>query len=380
MHMTLMRPRMKSRDLAASGYIVSYGPSSFLPGQKKIVTVRVQNTGPAGNFLILHPSAPSGWTVVALKDKNILGDCNPYIAANAPYDATFDVTPPSYTSSGTITWEFREDGYLSNPLLDTEYQPVSAADTTPPTNPNSFIATPTVNTWSTDNTVNVSWSGASDNVGLKRYYYAWNTNSNYSVTTSDSFTDTTSGSGSKTVPHLPIARHGTSTSVIRTPLIFLLHRRHVLVLSKSIVLRLDWQLIYPHQTAGQSPRFSPRFNGARPVTAPVVASRSITSKSSKTGGLYIDKVDKDVTGTSYTLGSSEGLQWEKNYTWRLYAVDALSQAGNYTTQWNFTTHDNVAPSTPGTPDMDSGSDSGQYTTDNITNDNTPDILVGCFHR
>ena len=88
-------------------------------------------------------------------------------------------------------------------------------------------------------------------------------------------------------------------------------------------------------------------------------------------GIYWDKVDKDVTGTSYTLSTSEALQWESNYVWRLYATDVAGNSGSYSTQWNFTTHDNVAPSTPGTPDMDSGSDSGQYTTDNITNDNTP---------
>jgi len=39
------------------------------------------------------------------------------------------------------------------------------------------------------------------------------------------------------------------------------------------------------------------------------------------------------------------------------------------------TSDTTAPSTPGTPDLVAGSDSGQSSTDNVTNDNTPDISV-----
>ena len=86
---------------------------------------------------------------------------------------------------------------------------------------------------------------------------------------------------------------------------------------------------------------------------------------------YYDKVDKDVTGTSYALLSSEALQWEKNYVWRLYAVDTAGNDGSYTTEWNFTVDDVISPTAPGTPDMASGSDSGSSSSDNITNDNTP---------
>jgi cysteine-rich repeat protein len=41
------------------------------------------------------------------------------------------------------------------------------------------------------------------------------------------------------------------------------------------------------------------------------------------------------------------------------------------------TIDTVAPSAPGTPDMDSGSDSGTSNSDNITNDDTPTFTVSC---
>ena len=46
-----------------------------------------------------------------------------------------------------------------------------------------------------------------------------------------------------------------------------------------------------------------------------------------------------------------------------FSVGAVSLPGSYTTEWNFTTHDGTAPSTPGTPDMDSGSDNGSSQTD-----------------
>ena len=87
---------------------------------------------------------------------------------------------------------------------------------------------------------------------------------------------------------------------------------------------------------------------------------------------YWDKVDKDVGNvTAYTLSSSEALEWEENYVWRLYAVDVAGNSGNYTGERNFSTHDGTAPSTPDTPDLDPGSDSGQSNSDKITNDNTP---------
>jgi len=113
---------------AASGYIVSVVPSPFngIAGQTGRVTVTVKNTSSTQDFLILHPSSPSGWSVSALDDRNIYGDCNPTIDAGATYAGRFDITPPASGGSGTILWTFNEDGLLSNLKLDRVSQSVSA--------------------------------------------------------------------------------------------------------------------------------------------------------------------------------------------------------------------------------------------------------------
>ena len=47
-------------------------------------------------------------------------------------------------------------------------------DGVPPTNPTTIAATPDANTWTNDNTIAVTWSGASDaDSGVDRYYYVW---------------------------------------------------------------------------------------------------------------------------------------------------------------------------------------------------------------
>jgi hypothetical protein len=47
-------------------------------------------------------------------------------------------------------------------------------DSTPPSNPSSFTSVPAVDTWTTDNTVEVQWSGASDNTnGIGGYSIQW---------------------------------------------------------------------------------------------------------------------------------------------------------------------------------------------------------------
>ena len=67
------------------------------------------------------------------------------------------------------------------------------ADTTPPNNPTSISSGHAVNVWSNDNTVHVTWSGASDDEsGIAGYYYAWDTSPTTAVDTSDSRTDNTS--------------------------------------------------------------------------------------------------------------------------------------------------------------------------------------------
>ncbi len=63
-------------------------------------------------------------------------------------------------------------------------------DATAPSNPDSFSSSHTLDTWSTDNTVYVSWSGASDGAGSGVYGYSfeWSTSAS---TLPDAVTDTT---------------------------------------------------------------------------------------------------------------------------------------------------------------------------------------------
>lgn len=62
-------------------------------------------------------------------------------------------------------------------------------DSTPPTNPNSYVADPPTNTWTNDNTITVTWSGARDDRNfVKGYSIQW---SNSWDTLPDKTVDTT---------------------------------------------------------------------------------------------------------------------------------------------------------------------------------------------
>ena len=53
---------------------------------------------------------------------------------------------------------------------------VGGVDNTPPTNPTLFAVGHTLSVWSSDDTVQVDWTGAADeDSGVGRYYYAWDT-------------------------------------------------------------------------------------------------------------------------------------------------------------------------------------------------------------
>ncbi len=104
---------------AESGYIVSASPSSFTGGVATTVTVRVRNTGDSDDMIIEWDSKPSGWSINP-------GYRNPYMTSGSYYNAIFTVTPPVSGGSGTIVWKFYDDDILSNDLLDTYYQSVSA--------------------------------------------------------------------------------------------------------------------------------------------------------------------------------------------------------------------------------------------------------------
>jgi hypothetical protein len=64
-------------------------------------------------------------------------------------------------------------------------------DSVPPTNPTSLTSSShTVSTWSTDNTVDITWSGADDEgTGVGRYYYIWDTTPDTVVDTGSNYVE-----------------------------------------------------------------------------------------------------------------------------------------------------------------------------------------------
>ncbi len=67
------------------------------------------------------------------------------------------------------------EGRVTRIYIVVDYTP-PAADTAPPTNPTVTSPSHTVSTWSNDNTVDVRWSGATDNVAVAGYSILWDTN------------------------------------------------------------------------------------------------------------------------------------------------------------------------------------------------------------
>jgi subtilisin family serine protease len=71
-------------------------------------------------------------------------------------------------------------------------------DNTPPTDPTTFESTPTTGTWTNDNTIEISWSGASDDLsGVDGYSINWSQNT---TETPDTILDTTKTQTSTTTP------------------------------------------------------------------------------------------------------------------------------------------------------------------------------------
>ena len=154
--------------------------------------------------LRIHAFGYDGQTLTAtIKEED---DYNP--------DDTID-TVPIYVSGGvgTATWTAtrQDDGwspdnryyYVVEGYRSSSLDVLEAPDTTPPTNPTSiWSSSHTIGVWNQDRTIDVSWSGASDNRGLAGYYYTWSASAFTNVTTGDSYRSDSDGSGSETSPSL----------------------------------------------------------------------------------------------------------------------------------------------------------------------------------
>ncbi len=102
-----------------SGEIISVSSPTFVGGQASTVTVRVHNSGEGDDMIIEYGSKPSGWTISPTY-------LNPFMSSGSDYNASFSVTPPPAGGGGSIIWNFLDDDILSNDLLDSWSQPVSA--------------------------------------------------------------------------------------------------------------------------------------------------------------------------------------------------------------------------------------------------------------
>jgi len=109
-------------------------------------------------------------------------------------DTTVDTTGTSTTSSALAdgaSWYFhvRTRDNAGNWNSSAAHYGPFKIDTTAPTNPTTFSATPGMNIWTSDNTVAISWSGASDaGSGINGYSFSWTTSS---TTVPDTTVDTT---------------------------------------------------------------------------------------------------------------------------------------------------------------------------------------------
>ncbi|MCP4593912.1 MAG: hypothetical protein GY842_24520 [bacterium] len=263
-------------------------------------------------------------------------------------------------------WKIRAVDRAGNESSWSNEWDFTIADTVPPSNPTSFSSNPSTNTRSNDNRVYVNWSGASDNVGLQGYHYKWTTSSSSNVRTSDVYRANTDGSDNRTSDALSDSSH------------WYFHIRYKdtsgnLASGTAHYGPFKIDRTPPGLPAHQSPPNNGTVNTLRPMLTWSAASDGSGSgvvnyhlKVYEDWGVYWDKVDKNVGNvTTYTLTSSESLQWDKQYGWRLYAIDAAGNTGSYTGNWLFTVVG--VPGSPGTPDLAAEDDTaGRSTSDNIT--------------
>jgi hypothetical protein len=109
-------------------------------------------------------------------------------------DCTFWYTQEYYATTGS-NWQTRI-GSFKFPSCG-----ATTPDTTPPTNPTVSSTSHTANQWSSDNTVNMTWSGATDTggSGVKGVSFLWSQNA---TDTPDTTVDATGPAGNTTSPAL----------------------------------------------------------------------------------------------------------------------------------------------------------------------------------
>ncbi|MFO1488694.1 MAG: Ig-like domain-containing protein [Verrucomicrobiota bacterium] len=265
-------------------------------------------------------------------------------------------TPSSNIELDTIYWKIRavdKAGNISS--YSTEWS-VDIVDTTAPTTP----GTPDLSSGddsgysSTDNItrytsgLTFSWSASTDGgSGMSGYEWrldsgAWNSIGN---TTS---TDITAGEGAHTFYVRAKDNSGNYSS------------------ASSLAFTVD-------ATAPSVPTLVSPANGSS--TGDQTPTFDWNDSTDASSGLYqyeVEVYDFDITWgdistttTVSTFTPGTDIPFDTVY-WKIRAVDRAGNVSAYSTEWSLNIIDNVAPTTPGTPDLNSGDDTGYSNTDNIT--------------
>ena len=201
---------------------------------------------------------------------------------------------------------------------------VDNLDTAPPNNPSTFGSTPLVNTWTSDNTIDVNWSGASDDQALKGYYYKWSTGASDSVGTGDSYVSTSSGSGSRTSSSLADGQ-------------WYFHIRYMDTADKLATTTAHYGPFKIDTTPPTVPGLtSPAADARITDTTPYFDWADSTDSGSgiqkyhiicESDGIGIDYVDNDTTSSYYDTPSGQTLlAGGEGYYWRVRTCD---NAGNW---------------------------------------------------
>jgi hypothetical protein len=133
--------------------VKSMVPDSTIQGQAQQILDQI---GPAGGSV--------GYIVMRERHSASASFCHG-LSIYFPLDSTRYNNPSGYTTNVDFTSSTQWDEFLT-----------CYYDVTPPNNPNSYTSSHTVRVWSSDNTIEVTWSGASDDLsGVYGYSRIWDT-------------------------------------------------------------------------------------------------------------------------------------------------------------------------------------------------------------
>lgn len=218
-----------------------------------------------------------------------------------------------------------------------------APDITRPSNPTSWSGSDPIDTWTRDNDLQVKWSGASDSgTGLKGYYFKWDNSSSTTVSSSnyDNWRSDTDGSDTA-------SKNGVADGK------WYFHIRYVDNADNWASGTAHYGPFKIDRTDPDPPTLSEpigdvQIHNLRPTLkwkAPSDTSgiAKYRLKFYRKGAIYDWFDEKDVFGTSYKLSSEEALNFDKQWGWKVYAVDNAGNSGERSSEGLFRTVNNAPP-------------------------------------